>query len=82
MKDVAETGVTVIWIEHVVHALTAVATRLICLTYGKVLAEGDPLEVLNSPEVKSIYLGIDPDAEQDVRAVAKHEEELKKKGQR
>lgn len=65
VKSVAETGVTVIWIEHVVHALTAVATRLLCLTYGKVLAEGDPHEVLNSPEVRAVYLGMDPDAERE-----------------
>ncbi len=63
VKSVADSGVTVIWIEHVVHALTAVATRLLCLTYGKILAVGDPQDVLNSPEVRSVYLGMDPDAD-------------------
>lgn len=63
VRQVSATGVTVIWIEHVVHALTAVATRLICLTYGQILAEGDPHEVLNSPAVRSVYLGLDPEAE-------------------
>lgn len=62
IRAVSATGVTVIWIEHVVHALTAVATRLLCLTYGKVLAEGDPHEVLNSPEVRAVYLGLAPAA--------------------
>jgi branched-chain amino acid transport system ATP-binding protein len=65
VRQVSAAGVTVIWIEHVVHALTAVATRLICLTYGKVLAEGDPHTVLNSPEVRSVYLGLDPEAEKE-----------------
>jgi branched-chain amino acid transport system ATP-binding protein len=65
VRQVSADGVTVIWIEHVVHALTAVATRLICLTYGKVLAEGDPKTVLNSPEVRSVYLGLDPEAEKE-----------------
>lgn len=63
VRTVSQAGVTVIWIEHVVHALTAVATRLLCLTYGRILAEGDPATVLASPEVRSVYLGIDPDPE-------------------
>lgn len=65
VRTVAASGVTVVWIEHVVHALTAVATRLLCLTYGKILAQGDPQTVLNSPEVLSVYLGIDPEAESE-----------------
>lgn len=67
VRQVSASGVTVIWIEHVVHALTAVATRLICLTYGKVLAEGEPKAVLNSPEVRSVYLGLDPEAEKEAQ---------------
>jgi branched-chain amino acid transport system ATP-binding protein len=63
VRSVSATGVTVIWIEHVVHALTAVATRLLCLTYGRILAEGNPHEVLASPEVRSVYLGINPEAD-------------------
>jgi branched-chain amino acid transport system ATP-binding protein len=63
VRSVSATGVTVIWIEHVVHALTAVATRLLCLTYGRILAQGDPAAVLASPDVRSVYLGIDPEAD-------------------
>jgi branched-chain amino acid transport system ATP-binding protein len=55
------TGVAIVWIEHVVHALLAVADRLMCLTYGQVLAEGDPREVMDSPEVRRTYLGTAPD---------------------
>lgn len=68
VRGVAASGVTVIWIEHVVHALTAVATRLLCLTYGKILAQGDPQAVLNSPEVRAVYLGMDPDADKEATA--------------
>ena len=64
VRSVQSIGVTVVWIEHVVHALTAVATRMICLTYGRILAEGTPAEVLGSPEVQAIYLGIEPDLEE------------------
>ncbi|WP_336921964.1 ABC transporter ATP-binding protein [Aquipuribacter sp. SD81] len=54
-------GVAIVWIEHVVHALLAVADRLLCLTYGEVLAEGDPHEVMTSDEVRRVYLGSAPD---------------------
>lgn len=61
VRTVSASGVTVIWIEHVVHALTALATRLLCLSYGEILAVGDPHTVLASPRVRSVYLGLDPD---------------------
>jgi branched-chain amino acid transport system ATP-binding protein len=62
VRRVSAGGVTIIWIEHVVHALTAVATRMLCLSYGTVLAEGSPAEVLAAPNVRSVYLGLDPEA--------------------
>jgi branched-chain amino acid transport system ATP-binding protein len=52
---------TLVWIEHVVHALTQVVDRLLCLTYGRVLADGEPGQVLRSPEVQEVYLGTLPD---------------------
>ncbi len=76
VREVNESGVTVVWIEHVVHALTAVATRLICLAYGRVVAEGDPAEVLASPEVRSIYLGIEPDLDEATEEAEAHAAEL------
>jgi branched-chain amino acid transport system ATP-binding protein len=57
VRDLGRHGVAVVWIEHVVHALVAVVTRLMCLTYGKVLAVGDPHAVLADPEVVEVYLG-------------------------
>ena len=50
-------GISIIWIEHIVHALTAVVDQLMCLAFGKVLAIGDPHEVMRSPEVIEVYLG-------------------------
>jgi branched-chain amino acid transport system ATP-binding protein len=52
----------IIWIEHVAHALAATADRLMALHYGRKLIEGAPDQVLNSPEVRAIYLGIVDDA--------------------
>lgn len=73
VRDVNASGVTVVWIEHVVHALTAVASRLICLAYGAVVAEGEPAAVLASPEVRSIYLGIEPDLDEEAAEIAAHD---------
>lgn len=61
IKDIHATGVSIIWIEHVVHALVAVVDRLIVINFGAKIADGDPHEVMNSPEIKKIYMGIDVD---------------------
>ncbi len=57
IKGLRDSGVTVIWIEHIVHALLAVVDELMCLAFGKILAIGDPREVMASPEVIEVYLG-------------------------
>lgn len=59
IRDVHATGVTIIWIEHVVHALMSVAKRLVVIDFGRKVADGDPAEVMTSPAVKSIYMGED-----------------------
>ncbi|NOD94412.1 ATP-binding cassette domain-containing protein [Ruegeria sp. HKCCD4884] len=62
IKDIHASGVTIIWIEHVVHALLAVVDRLIVIDFGKKIAEGEPQAIMESAEVKEIYLGIEADA--------------------
>ena len=52
-------GVTVIWIEHVVRALTSLVDRLLCLYGGEFVGDGDPATVLASPKVREIYMGSD-----------------------
>jgi branched-chain amino acid transport system ATP-binding protein len=59
IRDVHASGVTIVWIEHVVHALLSVAKRLVVLNFGKLIADGEPGEVMNSKNVKSVYLGED-----------------------
>jgi branched-chain amino acid transport system ATP-binding protein len=56
-------GVAVIWIEHVVRALTQTVERLICLAGGRVVGDGVPAEVLASPAVKEVFLGTEATAE-------------------
>jgi branched-chain amino acid transport system ATP-binding protein len=59
VKSVHATGVSIVWIEHVLHALTSVVTRLLVLDFGKVIGIGEPDEIMNSKAVREIYLGID-----------------------
>ncbi len=62
IKEIHKSGVSIIWIEHVVHALLAVVDRLIVIDFGKKIAEGEPQAIMESREVKEIYLGIEADA--------------------
>ena len=57
VRAVNAEGITVIWIEHVVRALTAVVSRLICLAGGKFVGDGAPDEVLSTPAVREVFLG-------------------------
>jgi branched-chain amino acid transport system ATP-binding protein len=50
-------GVAIVWIEHIVHALVAVVSRLVVLNFGRVIAQGEPQAVMNSAQVRQIYLG-------------------------
>jgi branched-chain amino acid transport system ATP-binding protein len=52
-------GVTLIWVEHVVHALLSVVDRLLAIHLGRLLADGAPHEVMASPEVRKVYMGIE-----------------------
>lgn len=59
IKGIHASGVTIIWIEHVLHALTSVVEQLLVLDFGKVIAIGEPQKIMESREVQEIYLGID-----------------------
>ncbi|MBI3445776.1 MAG: ABC transporter ATP-binding protein [Magnetospirillum sp.] len=59
VKSIHAEGISIIWIEHIVHALMAVVDRLIVLNFGRLLKNGDPKEVMESEEVREIYMGIE-----------------------
>ncbi len=59
IKDVHAAGTAIVWIEHIVHALLAVVSRLIVLNFGRKVAEGEPRQVMTSAEVRQIYIGIE-----------------------
>jgi branched-chain amino acid transport system ATP-binding protein len=59
VRGVNAGGIAVIWIEHVVRALTAVVSRLICLSGGTFVGDGEPSAVLADPAVREVFLGTD-----------------------
>jgi branched-chain amino acid transport system ATP-binding protein len=62
IRQVRASGVSIVWIEHVVHALIAAVDRLVVLHAGALIAEGNPAEVIRRPQVAEIYMGIEADA--------------------
>ena len=57
VKSIHDEGVAVIWIEHVLRALTGLVDRLICLAAGSIVGDGSPAEVLAQPQVREVFLG-------------------------
>jgi len=52
-----ETGVTIVWVEHVVKAIMAVVERIVVLNFGAVIAAGSPAEIARNGAVIEAYLG-------------------------
>jgi branched-chain amino acid transport system ATP-binding protein len=59
LKRIKARGVTMIWIEHVVHALLSLADRLFVINFGQKLAEGEPRAVMGDAEVRRVYMGME-----------------------
>jgi branched-chain amino acid transport system ATP-binding protein len=57
VKQLRQLGLSIVWIEHVVHILVQVVDRLICMDAGRVIADGEPGEVLRDAMVVDAYLG-------------------------
>jgi branched-chain amino acid transport system ATP-binding protein len=57
IRRLREAGVSIVWIEHIVHALLSVVDRIVAINFGRKLIEGDPRMVMASPEVRDVYLG-------------------------
>jgi branched-chain amino acid transport system ATP-binding protein len=49
--------VALIWIEHIVHVLLRVVDRLVAMDAGRVIADGNPQQVLRNADVIDAYLG-------------------------
>ncbi len=62
IRQVHDGGVTIVWIEHVLHALLSVVRRALVLYQGAFIADGAPRAVIKEPKVAEIYMGIEADA--------------------
>jgi branched-chain amino acid transport system ATP-binding protein len=70
IRRIHGTGVAIVWIEHVVQALTAMMERLICLAGGRIVADGTPDAVLADRDVRELYLGVtDADATRPLKEI-------------
>jgi branched-chain amino acid transport system ATP-binding protein len=61
IRELHRRGISIVWIEHIVHVLLQVAKRLICMADGKIIADGDPMVVMKDRAVVEAYLGRTPE---------------------
>jgi branched-chain amino acid transport system permease protein len=58
IRQIRANGTTIVFIEHNMQAVLALADRLVVLNYGRVIAAGQPRDVVKQPEVMTAYLGM------------------------
>jgi branched-chain amino acid transport system ATP-binding protein len=52
-----EKGITIIMIEHIMHAVMRFSQRVVCLDAGRIICEGTPASIVKNPDVQRAYLG-------------------------
>ncbi|GAB4281953.1 MAG: ABC transporter ATP-binding protein [Roseovarius sp.] len=57
MNRLRESGATLLLVEHDMHAIMGLCDRITCMSFGKLLAEGNPAEIRSHPDVIEAYLG-------------------------
>ncbi len=57
IRRIRDQGSTIVFVEHVMRAVMALTDRIVVLNHGKLIAQGQPAEVMRDSEVMSAYLG-------------------------
>jgi branched-chain amino acid transport system ATP-binding protein len=57
VRELREAGLTILIIEHHVHAVVGLSDRILVLNFGERIAEGRPEEALRDPAVVAAYFG-------------------------
>ena len=57
IRALNDSGITIVFIEHIIPAVMSLCHRIVVLASGRKLADGDPNEIIANPEVQRAYLG-------------------------
>jgi branched-chain amino acid transport system ATP-binding protein len=61
IRELVARGISIVWIEHIVHVLLQVVQRLVCMDGGRIIADGEPGAVMSDRAVMEAYLGRTPE---------------------
>ena len=57
IKQIRDSKITIVVVEHIVKAICGLSDRIIVLNMGEKIAEGSPEEIIHNPQVIEVYLG-------------------------